>query len=606
MIKKDNKFLKYINKNKKTSIIVLLVIILLMGTFLYNFRSINKKNNSKQTDTLYVATAAPMQPGFGMYNVGSRTVYNNMIRNLIHEPLLIAKTELTEGKKYEKTTYESNILEELDKSNNSDSSSKTKTYVLKDNIKFHNNHPLTVDDILYSWENTKELGLESARYIKSFDKIEDELNNKFTVTFENANNNMNEFYLSKIFVINKQECEKDFKKGISIGLGIFQLKTIKNETVQLELFDKHPNVEANPPAIKKIHFQYYPDSGPCFLKTQNEEIDILIEPTNENIFEIRKQNINNLKTVKNDFLNLEFILLNNDRLDVHKRKILYDIIQANKKTILDQLLKNQTNEDERANYQEIDSFSDPRLIGGTMEEKNKSTNSAEAEQNLPSTINDFKNELKKHPLQILITQDDNNLRNRFLYKLKELLKKIDFQCEIKKTDFNTMLEKAQKGEFDIVSFSDSLSNTYPHYVLKQYFGRINTNFTGKERFKTVEGETIDGIMNVSSFKNFKNQDANENNGKNGKNNDVWALLDEIDQLPIEQKTEKPSEKKSDQTVSNSYPEKIKQIQTILKENYVYVPLFSKQQKISITRDKIKGFKMDAFGNNNWLGITKEQ
>ncbi|MEC4558585.1 MAG: ABC transporter substrate-binding protein ['Conium maculatum' witches'-broom phytoplasma] len=606
MIKKDNKFLKYINKNKKTSIIVLLVIILLMGTFLYNFRSINKKNNSKQTDTLYVATAAPMQPGFGMYNVGSRTVYNNMIRNLIHEPLLIPKTELTEGKKYEKTTYESNILV-LDKSKDSDSSSKTKTYVLKDNIKFHNGETLIVDDILYSWEKTKELGLESSRYIERFEKVKDDPK-KFTVTFKNANNNMNEFYLSKVFVINKQECEKNFNEGISIGLGIFKLKPIKHDTiVQLELFDKHPNVENKNPAIKKIHFQYYPDSGTCFLRTKNEDIDILIEPTNENIFEIRNQKINNLKTVKNDFLNLEFILLNNDRLDFDKRKILYDIIQANKKTILDQLLKNQTNEDERKNYKEIDSFSDPRLIGGTMEEANKPTDSAEAEQNNQSTINDFKTELTKKPLQILITQDDNNLRNRFLSKLQVVLEEIGFKCKLEKTDFNTMLETAQKGEFDIVSFSDSLSNTYPHYVLKQYFGRINDSAKGKERFKTVEGKTIDGIMNVSSF---KNKVLLKNNEENGNNNYVWTLLDEIDQLPIEQKPPQKTEKNSDtkpvQTDLNSYPEKIKQIQTILKENYVYVPLFSKQQKISITRKQIQGFTMDAFGNINWLGITKEQ
>ncbi|WP_017192960.1 hypothetical protein [Italian clover phyllody phytoplasma] len=129
MIKKDNKFLKYINKKQKTSIIVLLVIILLIGAFLYTFRD-KKVNNSEKTDTLYVATAAPMQQGFGMYNVSSRTFYNNMIRNLIHEPLLISKTKPTEDKKYEKTTYESNILDE-DKTTYSGSSSKTKIYVLK-------------------------------------------------------------------------------------------------------------------------------------------------------------------------------------------------------------------------------------------------------------------------------------------------------------------------------------------------------------------------------------------------------------------------------------------------------------------------------------------
>ncbi|KOR75729.1 ABC-type dipeptide-binding protein, solute binding protein [Candidatus Phytoplasma pruni] len=200
------------------------------------------------------------------------------------------------------------------------------------------------------------------------------------------------------------------------------------------------------------------------------------------------------------------------------------------------------------------------------------------------------------------------MRNRFLSKLQVVLEVIGFQCEMEKNDFNTMLVTAQKGDFDIVSFSDSLSNTYPHYVLKQYFGRINTDSTGKERFKRVEGEVIDGIMNVSSFKNFKNQDINENNVKNGNNNDVWALLDEIDNIPIEQKpsqkTENHSETETYQTGSNSYLEKIKQIQTILKDNYVYVPLFSKQQKISITRDKIKGFEMDAFGNINWLGIAK--
>lgn len=607
MIKKDNKFLKYINKNKKTSIIVLLVIILLMGAFLYTFSG-KKVNNSEKTDTLYVATAAPMQQGFGMYNVGSRTVYNNIIRNLIHEPLLIAKTKQTEDKKYEKTTYESNILDE-DKTY-SDSSSKTKQYVLKANIKFHNGVDLKVDDILYSWEKTKELGLESARYIESFKTVKNEPN-KFIVTFKHDKNNMNEFYLSKIFVINQKECEKDFHKGITIGLGFFRLKLIKNDTtVQLELFDKQPKKQQ--PKIAKIHFQYYPNSATCFLATRNENIDILIEPTNENIFEIQNKNINHLKTVKNEFLNLEFILLNNDLLNFDARKILYDIIQANKKKILYELLKNQTNEDERTNYQEIDSFSDPRLIGGNMEDK-KPIDSAEAEQNHQSIINRFKTELKNKPqikidkkIKILITQDDNNLRNRFLSKLQVFLEKIGFQCEMEKNDFNTMLATAQKGDFDIVSFSDSLSNTYPHYVLKQYFGRINTDSTGKERFKGVEGEVIDGIMNVSSFKNFKNQDTNENNGKNGNNNDVWALLDEIDNIPIEQKPAQKTENNSetDQTGSNSYSEKIKQIQTILKDNYVYVPLFSKQQKISITRDKIKGFEMDAFGNINWLGIVK--
>ncbi|XXP77535.1 MAG: ABC transporter substrate-binding protein [Lettuce witches'-broom phytoplasma] len=519
MIKKDNKFLKYINKNKKTSIIVLLVIILLMGAFLYKFSG-KKLNNSEKTDTLYVATAAPIQQGFGKYNVGSRTVYNNMIRNLIHEPLLIAKTKLTKDNKYEKTTYESNILDEdLDEDK---TYSEKKTYVLKDNIKFHNGVNLTVDDILYSWKKTKEFGLESARYIESFETVENNPN-KFTVKFKNDKNNMNEFYLSKIFVINQKECEKDFPKGITIGLGVFRLKTIKNDTtVQLELFDKHPKKPPQP-KITKIHFQYYSDSATCFLATRNEIIDILIEPTNENILEIQNKNINHLQIVKKDFLNLEFILLNNDPpLNFDTRKILYDIIQENKKTILCELLKNQTNEDERKNYQEIDFFSDPRLIGGNMEDK-KLTDSAEAEQNHQSTINRFKKECQNKPkIKILITQDENNLRNHFLSKLKAVLEEIGFPCEMEKNDFNAMLAKAQKGDFDIVSFSY---------------------------------------------------------------NDVWDLLDKIDNIPIEQKPENHSETKTNQ--------------------YVYVPLFySKQQKISITRDKIKGFEMDAFGNIKWLDISK--
>ncbi|WP_017193322.1 ABC transporter substrate-binding protein [Vaccinium witches'-broom phytoplasma] len=357
MIKKDNKFLKYIHKNKKTSIIVLLVIILLIGAFLYTFRG-KKINNSEKTDTLYVATAAPMQQGFGMYNVSSRTFYNNMIRNLIHEPLLMPKTKPTEDKKYEKTkktTYESNILDEY-KTTDSDPSSKTKIYVLKNNIKFHNGVDLTVDDILYSWKKTKELGLESSRYIESFDIFENEPN-KFTVTFKNEKNNINEFYLSKIFVINKKECENDFHQGIKIGLGVFQLKIIKNDKiVQLESFDKHPK-KPQQPKITKIHFQYYPDSVTRFSEIKNEKIDILIEPTNENISEIKKKNINHLKTVKNNFLNLEFILLINKLLNFDTEKILYDIIPANK-------------EDEGTGYYpEIDFFLNPGLIGGNMEDK---------------------------------------------------------------------------------------------------------------------------------------------------------------------------------------------------------------------------------------------
>ncbi len=178
---------------------------------------------------------------------------------------------------------------------------------------------------------------------------------------------MNEFYLSKIFVINKTECEKDFYQGIKIGLGVFQLKPIKNDQiVQLELFDKHPK-KPQQPKIAKIHFQYYPDSATRFSKIQNEKIDILIEPTNENISEIKKKNINHLKTVKNNFLNLEFILLINKLLNFDTAKILYEIIQANK-------------EDEGMDYPEIDFFLNPGLIGGNMEDKKPTDSVDETEQ----------------------------------------------------------------------------------------------------------------------------------------------------------------------------------------------------------------------------------
>ncbi|WP_017192958.1 hypothetical protein [Italian clover phyllody phytoplasma] len=174
-------------------------------------------------------------------------------------------------------------------------------------------------------------------------------------------------------------------------------------------------------------------------------------------------------------------------------------------------------------------------------------------------MNRFKTELQNKSqiqkdnkkIKILITQDENNLRNSFLSKLQVVLKEIDFRYEMEKNDFNTMLAIDQKRDFYIVSFN-----------------------------------------------------TNENNGKNGNNNYLLALLDEIDNIPIEQKTahktENHSETETDQTGSNSYSEKIKQIQTILKDNYVHVPLFSKQQKNSITRDKIQNFKTDTFGNINWL------
>ncbi|WP_017193321.1 hypothetical protein [Vaccinium witches'-broom phytoplasma] len=163
---------------------------------------------------------------------------------------------------------------------------------------------------------------------------------------------------------------------------------------------------------------------------------------------------------------------------------------------------------------------------------------------------------KDKKIKILIIQDENNLRNHFLSKLKVVLKEIGFQFdEMKKNDFKTISAIDQKGDFYIVSF-----------------------------------------------------DTNENNGKNGNNNDLLVLLDEINNIPIEQKNS-PQNRKSFR--KRNRPNRFQFISRENKANTNHFKrqlclcsFFLKQPKNSITRDKIQNFKTDAFGNIIWSDIAK--
>lgn len=116
--------------------------------------------------------------------------------------------------------------------------------------------------------------------------------------------------------------------------------------------------------------------------------------------------------------------------------------------------------------------------------------------------------------------------------------------------------------------TEYLENTFPHYLLNVYFGKIHSSN------HTNNSANSEAYLNVSGLNEPE-------------------IYDKIDYL------------KTIDFNNPDYESKIKELHKVLIEKYIAIPLFQINKIRNLVRNNIEGFNMNIFGEINWNKIKKE-
>ncbi|WBL31431.1 ABC transporter substrate-binding protein [Candidatus Phytoplasma sacchari] len=558
---KFNKNLKY----KKNILFIIKIVIILIFCFVLIFfgkRFLSKKNDViENKDTLLIGTSSEIKNGFGMFGMGANTTNNAQVRNLIHE-YLISSSEIKKNNHYY-TEYKEKLIEKIPTS--AIKHGKFKDYYefnLKSGIKFHNGDELTNDDVLETLNLNNSTKGEHSYFIDDFAKPTDNSQKyKFYIKFKDDKNSLNYHHLSKIPIINKKLMQTDFENFRNIGLGAFKLKKFdpNTKTIELSFFSDYfrlsNRVSSN---IKNIIIHFIPSVQTLYMNLEKGKLDLILENTDQVYLENMTQN-KKLKLVENDNLNLTYIILNSNTLSIENRKSIVQVLTPKLKTKILEELGEDLSYCKVVNY-----FSDNRLKGGDI-----------SDNDFDHLITNDKSVIAAKPnkkIKALFTNIDET-KNRFMNKFLEILSNEEgFKIEKLQFEKNETIAKAKSGDFDIFCLTEYLENTFPHYLLNVYFGKIydpnNPNVIPQN-----STEINEAYFNVSCL--------NEP--------DIYEKIEYLKKIDFN---------------TLEYENKIKELHEVLTKKYITIPLFQINKIRNLLRHNIEGFNVNIFGEIDWLNINK--
>lgn len=201
--------------------------------------------------------------------------------------------------------------EALAKSYILDEKDKSITMTLRENIKFHNDKDITVEDVKYSYERMAGILGEvpiSALLNKSLEKIDILDDKTIKLTFnKNISSSQIIFEVIDAFIVPKDIAENEHEKN-PVGAGPYKfVEYVPGEKIVLSAFNDFYKGTAD---VKKVTFRIFPDTSSQIMAFQSGELD-LIQITSDNRKIIEKVSESSIydglaNDVRTMFLNHEF------------------------------------------------------------------------------------------------------------------------------------------------------------------------------------------------------------------------------------------------------------------------------------------------------------
>jgi len=206
-----------------------------------------------------------------------------------------------------KATPQGNLIPDLVESYNISEDGFAYVFTLKDNIFFHDGHPITTEDIEFTIKSTQNDVIKSPKRanwegveIKRLNEKEIQfiLNQPYSPFLENLTigilpKHIWEKVSSEQFAFSQNNIEP-------IGSGPYKLENIKrssNGAPEKYILKSFENYSFGEPYISKIEFKLYPDEEVLLLKYQKREVENISSISPEKVPSISKEEKNQILTI---------------------------------------------------------------------------------------------------------------------------------------------------------------------------------------------------------------------------------------------------------------------------------------------------------------------
>ena len=310
---------------------IFLIFILIAGVFLVSC------TREKQDDVVTIALSEKFSTLNTLTTSASDAVAER-VRDLMFNSLV---------KKNENFEYVGDLAQDIQTSEDG----KTITFVLRDNIKFHNGQDFTSADVKYTFDELfknesaykagafyETINDEKKRYIESIE-TPDAKTVKITISRPAVKNQLLSNFVAVPIIANGTIAEQETKP---IGTGPFKFVSYNQSqnTVDLEAF---PNYFEGAPKVQKIRVKTVADANSLQAELQSGGVDIAPLPTNLSPDTLNSLgNLPNLEVKKFNGSNIQYLQFNTESKPLDNAKLRQAIAYAiDREKIIKELLSGQ-------------------------------------------------------------------------------------------------------------------------------------------------------------------------------------------------------------------------------------------------------------------------
>lgn len=362
------------------------------------------------------------------------------------------------------------------------------TCELKDDVFFHNNEKITIEDVVYTFERAHQNQHKEYKKIEKITKINDK---EFTLELKDDNECWQDPFIQFIRIISKKEMKKNPDNGYRIGSGAYKLKKyLPNELLELEPFEKYDSKKDR----KNIKFKISGEDDTLIQELENQDIHAILDFKTEKIKDLKKnienKQFNNIKILENHEASHRYIYFNKRKTKPKVRKIIAKSLDIEK------LINDLNLQDRIANtalHNNLIGY-DPKI--------NYHENLLTREQ-ARIEVNELSKEDKK--LCIPLSKKNAIIDRKIIGELNN----IGFEVETVADEFNTITTKATQDDspYNLIFLGESFETKFGHKYFEDYFltSANNNNFIGidetdKPKLEDKINEAKRQTNNINEYK----------------------------------------------------------------------------------------------------------
>ncbi|CAP18255.1 ABC-type dipeptide/oligopeptide transport system, periplasmatic component [Candidatus Phytoplasma mali] len=472
-------------KNNKFIIIMILLLFLVLGIGAYLFFS---SNESSQKDLIIYQKS--LIDNSDCYSK-SGNLYDLRMHDIIHESLTKYNYDT---KKYEIRGLVDSV-EDISENN----IIVGKKFILKSNIKFHNNKTLKPSDILFTFKRGLEKDPNNVILNKlNIDKIAskcDDHNNVIEIYYKDNLDTSNMLLeLSRVYILNQEACTKDANNGFTIGLGFFYLAEFKvNEAddVVLKRFNDFYD-QSIKNKFSRIIFKKFADDASAIQEinlTKDYTISLDIKSSN-----ITPGSLNDkVKKMPVHGYSSYILMLNCHTTPLNVRKLIAQSLDMQKIFV-------ELEVDPEYNFVPNNLIHDPDFIGYEKEPKISLRDPQENFKDTQMKVQNLAPTDKK--IKFIQSSQLSGVHKRISEKIVIVLKEVGFEVDSQMEDFNLMLKSCQNpdSQHNIVFLGNNWDNIDPSGDIKAYFYVSEPKSEGFDKipfFQDTEFESL--IKNIDEI-----------------------------------------------------------------------------------------------------------